>query len=228
MTTFSKTGKRLGRPPGRMTREQELAKHPFDSGSKEKVIDSLVRYATHPDEPMVSPFIAHRLETTRNLDISPNKLFEDEGHRLAAIQYLVARCEHVRLPATEADTYVAMDAFLSWSFENKIPPTIGCWALWNGVTMARMSQIERAGSEDSRSVAFGVCKEALRSFMEHAAWNSALNPLIFFHSQKALYDIVEKTQVTVVVDNNTSEPTAEEMAERVVLLTQGEDGVFRE
>jgi hypothetical protein len=211
-----------------MTREQDLAKHPHDSGSKEKIVDSLVRYATHPDDPMVSPFIAHRLECTRNLDVSPNKLFEDEGHRLAAIQWLVARGELVKPPATASDAFREIEAFFTWAYDNKIPPTIGCWALWNGVTLARMGQIEKDQSNPERAAAYGVCKEALRSFMEQAAWSSALNPLLFFHSQKAMFDIVEKTQVNVVVDDNSHEPSVEEMQERVILLTQGEDGVFRE
>jgi len=228
MTTYSKAGKRLGRPPGKISREEEKRRHPNEAGSKEKAIADLVRYVSAPDAPMVPPHLAARLAESASMAVAPSKLFEDNGHALLAVRWLAARAEHASPAKTPVETYAAFESFMAWSGDNKVPPTIGAWAVWNGVTMQRMNQIERETSDEPRSRAFAVCKEVLRTFMEQAAWNSALNPLLYFHAQKALYGIVENTQVTVRVEDNTSDLTADEYAERLVLLTQGEDGVYRE
>ena len=228
MTTLSKNGKRIGRPPGKISREENKRRHPDGPGSKEKAIADLTRYVSSPDAPMVPPHLASRLAESASMAVAPSKLFEDNGHALLAVRWLAARAEHASPPLTPSATFEVFEAFMGWCGDNRVPPTIGAWAVWNGVTMQRMNQIEQDKRDEARARAYGVCKEVLRTFMEQAAWNSALNPLLYFHAQKALYGIVENTQVTVRVEDNTSDLTPDEYAERLVLLTQGEDGVYRE
>ena len=221
MTTYSKRGKRLGRPPGKTKPE-------FAPGSKEKTVKSLTRFAENPTVPMIAPHLAAKLAATRAMGIAPTALFADDGHNANAVQWLARKAQVSKPGATPEECFDAFEAFMTWSTDNRIPPTLGAWSVWNGVTLQRLSQIERETSDDARSRAFLVCKEILRTFMEQRTWDSALNPLLFFNAMKSQYGLVEKTEVTVLVEDNTSDLTADEYNERLVLLTQGEDGVYRE
>ncbi len=197
-------------------------------GTKDKVLAQVISYVDNPDEKMVPTSLAQRLAKCKDLDIEPSKLFADGGRGVAVAQELARKAQRSEPPRFVNDVYDSMENFMEWCAEVQAPPTIGAWALWNGATMDRMGQIERDTSNPDRAKAFGICKEVLRTFMEQAAWNNTLNPLLYFHAQKALYGIVEKTEVTVRVEDNSSDISEEEYRERVGMLTleQGADGVY--
>lgn len=226
MTTLSKNGKLIGRPPGKMTREEQKRRHPNDPGTKAKAIGDLVRYAENPDKPMVPPHLAKRLAETRNMAMPPSKLFEDNGHTLNAIQYLAARAEYTKPAKTPEDVFATLEEFFTFCGTNLVAPTLGAWAVWNGVSLVRICQIEKE-PDRARAQAFTTAKECIRQFMEQRAWNNALNPLIFFNAQKSMFGIVEISQTNITIEDNTVDMTDEEYEERIVLL-QGEDGVYRE
>jgi hypothetical protein len=92
--------------------------------------------------------------------------------------------------------------------------------------MQRVWQIEREGDERARAVS--VCKEIIRQILEQSAIESEYNPLLYFNSMKSQYGLAEESKVTVATEDNSTEITEDEYRERVVTLTEGKDGVFRE
>ena len=202
-------------------------------GSKERVLDDLGRYMSNPDALMVSHGVAsNALRSTDNLNISPSKLYEDGGHKLEVIRYLARRGATMKCPRTREGMFEELEAFLEFCGVNKVPPTIGGFAVWCGITLTRFEQIVRDKRNDELAQAAGVVKEVIRNFLEISAMDSSLNPIVYFHQNKVYFGAVENQSVTVKVEDNETEITPEEYAARVELLnevidlTEGEDGVY--
>jgi hypothetical protein len=208
--------------------EEKALRHRHPAGTKERVIDDLTRYVTNPDVPMVPPGIASALATTRHMGIAPSKLYEDKGHKVNAIRYLAARCSLVRPPKTHVEVFAELESFFVWCGENEIPITLGGFCVWCGVTQTMVNKIERDTRDPERSHAFMCAKECIRVFLEMSAYDSSLNAVLWFHTNKVSFGAVENQQVTVRVEDNTSEISESEYQERVILLQQGIDGVYRE
>lgn len=218
-----------------MTSEERKARHPYAHGSKEKVLADLERYMDTPDEPMVPDHLANRLEATRNMNVSPAKMWEDGGHKANAIRYLAARAGVVRPPQRPAEVFKMLDEYFAWSTKHQVPITLGALALWFGVTQIQIGKIERNTNNPERAAAFAAAKECVRTFLEMSAFDNTLNPILWFHTHKTEFGAVENQQVTVRVEDNTTELTDDELNERMKLLEsetivmeQGEDGVYRE
>ena len=194
------------------------------SGSKARVLQDVARYLGNPDALMVSERC--HLANAEGMAIAPSKLFEDGGKRLDVIRYISKRAADVRFPLTPQDLFVSLEDFFTFCGLHEVPPTIGLFAVWNGVSVVRVNQIERDRT-DARSDTISVCKEAIRGFLELAAMDSALNPIIYFHMNKVYYGAVENQQVTHVIEDNTKELSPDEQRERVILLQQDSDGVYR-
>lgn len=207
----------------RLTDEERAAK-PV-SGSKEKVLADIGRYMENPEAPMVSHGIANNaLRTTDNMDVSPSKMYEDGGHKMRVVQYLAKRGSTAKCPRTADGMFAEIEAFLTFCGDNYVPPTIGGFAVWCGVTVNRYDQVCRNKENSELAHAAGVCKEIIRNFLEISAMDGSLNPIVYFHNNKVYYGAVENQQVTIRVDDNTQEISDEEYQERVVLMQQGQDG----
>lgn len=191
-------------------------------------MQQLTRWMDNPDEPMVPERFAKKLAQTRdNVCLSPAKVMADGGHKVNVIQYVLARCQLATPNKTAEEVYGNATRYFDFCEQNLVPPTLGIWALWNGYTLQALAQVEKDTRHPERGKAYGAVKESIRSFMEQAAWEGSVNLIQYLHSQKALFDIVEKQQVTVVVEDNTTEIDESERAERVEMLL-GSDGVYRQ
>lgn len=198
------------------------------AGSKQRVLDDVGRYVENPDALMVSHGVAsNALASTNNMNISPSKLYEDGGHKMNVVQYLAHRGSTAVMPKVKAAVFAEAEAFLAFCAENKVPPTIGGFSIWCGVTVQRLDQISRDKSNAELAQAVGVVKEIIRNFLEISAMDSSLNPIVYFHQNKVYYGAVENQSVTIRVDDNTSELSDDEYRQRIVMLTQSEDGVYR-
>lgn len=202
-------------------------------GSKARVIADIERYMERSGEPMVSHGLAGSLRGTANMDVSVAKMYEDGGHKLEVTKYLAVRGATAKFPTTVEGVYQSLEDFFTFCGMNRVPTTIGCFAVWNGVSMQRVNQIER-DKTDLRSEAISICKDSIRNFLELSAMDSSLNPIIYFHMNKVYYGAVENQSVTIRVEDNTSELGEDEFAERIKMLrgdpvdlTEGSDGVFR-
>lgn len=204
-------------------------------GSKQRVLDDLGRYIENPDALMVSHGVAsNALRSTDNMNISPSKLYEDGGHKLRVIQYLAHRGSTATCPRDREGMFAEIEQFLEFCGENKVPPTIGGFAVWCGVTLSRFEQIIRDKNNAELAQAAGIVKEIIRNFLEVSAMDSSLNPIVYFHQNKVYYGAVENQQVTVRVEDNEREITPEEYAARIELLressvvdmVEGEDGAY--
>lgn len=200
------------------------------TGTTGRALEQMQRYLDHPDEPMVPAEIAQKMEATRNMGVAPRKLFEDDGHKINVMRFLNARIGNVTPAKTPEQIYATFERFLTFCGDNAVPPTISIWAVWNGVSLTMMNKAERDITRDpERAHALSVCKEMIRSFLELAALEGTINPILWFHANKVYFGAVEtNAQVNYNVTDNTVELTEEEQRERVVQLTQGNDGVYRD
>jgi hypothetical protein len=144
-------------------------------------------------------------------------MYEDEGHKLDVVKYLARRGATAKMPRTREDLFTSLEAFFTFCGTHKVPPTVGGFAVWNGVSVQRVNQIERDRS-DARSEAISVCKDSIRNFLELCAMDSSLNPIVYFHQNKVYYGAVENQTVTLQLERNDAELTPEEQRERVALL----------
>lgn len=212
----------------KLTDAERRERKPFQPGTKEKVLADIERYLTHPDEPMVSNGLAGKLEATKGMNVSPSKMFEDGGHKLAVVRYMAARAALVEVPASREEVYEYLEEFLTFCGDNQVPPTIGGFAVWCGVTVNRINQIERDKSDPDRARAFSSAKEVIRNFLEVSAMDATINPIVYFHQNKVYYGAVENQVVTHRVDDNTSEIDEEEYQRRVIQLVKGDDGGYHQ
>ena len=200
-------------------------------GSKLKIISDIQRYLENPDVPMVSDGLVGRLASTRNMNVAPNKMYEDDGHKVDVIRFIAAKCAVSLPPATPAELHESLEAFFVFCGEQRVPPTIGLFSVWNGVTQQRYDQITRDMNDPARANAFANAKELIRSFLELAAMENDINPLIYFHQNKTMYGLVENQQVTLRVEDNARELTVEEREARMrsleaIPMVQDDDGTW--
>jgi hypothetical protein len=196
-------------------------------GAKAKVLKDVTGYITNPDDAMVSQVLAGKLDTTRYMDQTPSALFQDDGYKVDVIKYIGAKCCMSSPPKTPAALYGSLDEFLTFCVDHKVPPTIGLFSVWNGVTQQRYNQIVRDTKDEERGQAFANAKELIRGFLEMAALEGSVSALIYFHMNKTMHGFVENSEVTLTVQDNTRELSEDEQRERVLQLTQDGDGVFR-
>ena len=185
------------------------------------------RWVSEPDKPLVSNGLAGKLDSTKGMNVSPSKMFEDGGHKLAVVKYLAARSAQVEVPKTREEVFAYLEEFLTFCGDNGVPPTIGGFAIWCGVTVQRVNQIERDKSDLDRARAFSSAKEVIRNFLEVSAMDSTINPIVYFHQNKVYYGAVENQQVTVRVEDNATEIDDDEYRRRVIQLVKGDDGTYR-
>lgn len=152
-------------------------------------------------------------------------MYADGGRKVAVMSALGARAQTAKFPRSVPEVYDSLEDMLLFCFEHQLAPTLGIFAIWNGVTMQRVNQIER-NTEDERSQAIGVCKETIRAIIEQSTIEAEFNPLIYFHMMKSQFGLAEKTEVNVTHEDNSQELSSEEYNERVLQLTQNSEGVF--
>jgi len=191
------------------------------SGSRARVLADLARYMASPDAPMVSDGFARTLKETRNMNVSVNKMYEDDGYKLNVIQYLASRGAGRPFPRTPLELIDSLQDFFTFCGLHKVPPTISCFSVWNGVSVPYVNQIEQDKS-DPRSSIISACKEAIRGFLELSAMDGSLNFTIYLHQNKVYYGAVENQSVTFKVEDNTSDLTPDEYKERVLMLQSDE------
>lgn len=199
------------------------------SGTQEKVLAELQRYVDEPDKPMIPIAIANKLAATQNKGIAPSKMFEDGGHKVDVIRYLAARGFSAVFPSTAEGVIGELDEYLQFMTENKVPPTIGGFAIWCGITLVRFDQIARDQDASNREVAKAArfARECIRQFLEIAALEGTVNALIFFHSQKVYYGYTEQVNVNINTENNVSDISDDEYLNRRKMLSLDSDGVYR-
>jgi hypothetical protein len=161
------------------------------------------------------------------MDLSPSKMYEDKGHKLNAVALLAARSMVAKMPRTRDGLILSLGDFFQFCGDNKLPPTIGGFAVWNGVSVQRVNQVERDKSNAEMSEAVTICKDSIRNFLELCAMDNSLNPIIYFHQNKVYYGAVENQVIQLRTEDNQVDLTDDEYQERVILLTEGEDGVYR-
>ena len=201
---------------------QESEKPSVTPGSKGKALADLRTYMKNPDKPMVPRGTSiNSLASTDNMNIAPSKLYEDGGHKLNWLKALAERGTISRLSDTREGILTSCEEYLTFCGDNKIPPTIAAFALWNGISLSRLNQIERGENQDV-SDAIAYCKDVIRTFLELSAMDSTLNPIIYFHQQKVYYGAVENQQVNVHIESNSSDLTPDEYRARTQLLLNEE------
>jgi hypothetical protein len=197
-------------------------------GTKEKVVADLTRYVETPDAPMIPHGIAAALAETRNMDTAPSQMFRDKGHKVNAIRYMASRAGLVHPPKEPTEIFQMLEDFFVFCSDNHVPITLGGFALWCGVTQTMIGKIERDTRRPERAEAFAKAKECIRTFLEMTAYEGDLNAILWFHANKVSFGAVENQGVIVQVEDNTHEISESEYRERVILLTQGEDGTYHE
>lgn len=200
------------------------------SGSKESALALVKRSIERPDKPIVDPKLAAQLaKTTQGLGLSPSKLYEDKGHKVHAVRYLAARAAVTRPPIFPAHVFRFLEDYFVWCAEHQVPITLGGFALWCGVTQQAIGKIERDTRDPARAEAYGKAKECIRVYLEMAAFDNLLNPVIWFHTHGADFGVVQNQQVTIRVEDNRQELTPDEFNERkaqVLELRENVDGSF--
>ena len=199
------------------------------AGTQAKALNDLSRYLAHPDSLMVSHGVAsNQLSSTDNMNITPNKLFEDGGHNLDVVRFIAQRGREMTMPKTVSELMDSVELYFEFCSEYKVPVTIGLLACWNGVSLARLNQIER-NVEDERSPVITYCKELVRGFLEISAMSGQINPILYFHQNKVYFGAIEvNAQVNVGIDDNSLELTKEEAATRIQeLIYDDTDNVYK-
>jgi hypothetical protein len=194
--------------------------------TKDTIARDYQRYQDSPEALMVPHGLAGKLPHTRNMNTAPQKMFEDDGHKISVSQYLLARASVTKAPRTAEETWARMEEFLEFCSDWAVPPTISGFSLWNGITLARFDHIGRDKDKPERAEAINLCKEMIRHFLEMSALDSTLNPILFFHMHKVFFGAVEQQSVKVEVVDNSREVSPEEMQARVISLVEGDDGVW--
>ena len=197
------------------------------AGSKGRVIADYTKYAANPDKMMVSHGVAsNQLPATNNMNISPSKLYEDGGKKLESVQFLAQRGVSAVMPRDRVGLLKSLSEFFEFCGINTLPPTLGGFAVWNGITITRLNQLERDTTNSELSSAIGLCKECIRNFIEISAMDSSLNPIVYFHHNKVYYGAVENAGLTVKIEDNRQELTDEEYQSRIIELQKNENGVY--
>lgn len=197
-----------------------------DKNKIDGVAAAYQKFQDSPKELIVPRGIAGRLPTTRNMDIAPQEIFRDGGHKISVSQYLIAHASATRPPKTEEEVWQRMEAFMEFCREWKVPPTLSGFSIWNGMSIVDFGIMVRNTNHPERSAALALCKEIIRNFLEMAAFDNTLNPIVFFHEHKVFFGAVEQQSVTVEVHDNSREITPDELQARVISLVEGPDGAW--
>jgi hypothetical protein len=193
-------------------------KETANDGTQEKVLAQV-------QHSLDNPFARFPVKVDPSQKLTPMKMYEDGGRKVAILATLGQRAATQRFPKTAEGVFTSLEDMLRFCMEYQLAPTLGIFAIWNGVTMQRVWQIENGDDERARAVS--VCKETIRSIIEQSAIEGTFNPLLFFNAMKSQYGLAENVTVTHRTEDNAREITEDEYNERVIQLTQGEDGVYR-
>ena len=154
-----------------------------------------------------------------------NKMFEDNGRKIDVVALMAHKAEMTRFPETPEALFESFDKLLAFCKEYHVAPTQGIFALWNGVTMQRVWQIEN-DKTDPRSPVVGICKETIRQFIEQSALEGTVNPILYFNQMKSQFSLPENQQVTIRVDDNSRELDEDEFNRRALQLIENDDGSY--
>jgi hypothetical protein len=196
------------------------SKETRQAGTKADVLAKVDHVLTHPNAKL-----AVKIDPSQT--VAQSRVFADGGRRAAVMAYLTRRSQEATFPRTAEEVYDSLEELFVFCTEYKLAPTLGIFAIWNGVTMQWVWRVETE-HDDERAHAVSVCKEIIRSFLEQTAIEGDYNPLLYFNAMKSQYGLAESVAVTVRHEDNTSEITPDEYRERVTQLTKGSDGVYRE
>jgi hypothetical protein len=175
-----------------------MAKKKRQAGTKDAVIEQLVRYASGDVTEPVIPGRGGNLDASKPLAaVSVAQMYEDGGLRLAAVRAIAQRSGRVSFPKSPEALRDETDKYLEFCAQSFLPPTIGGLALWCGVSLARLEQIGRDSRNPDMAEAVQKAKETVRCFLETSAMAGAINPVIYFHQNKCYYGAVENLHINV-------------------------------
>jgi hypothetical protein len=153
-------------------------------------------------------------------------MYADGGYTVKVAAYLARRAQVTAFPATPEAVYDALEEMLGFCVQTEFAPTLGVFALWCGVSIPRLWQVENDTS-DPRNRAITVAKEVIRTVIEQSAIDGSFNPLLYFNQMKSQFGLAENQTVTIRTDDNTQELDEDEYQQRVELV-QRADGTYGE
>ena len=198
-----------------------------DCGTRARVIADIMRYAENGDKPMVDHTLVKNMNLIGgdNMSIAPSRMYEDKGLKLEVARYLALRGTKNPFPKTAEGVLESLQEYFTFCGMYCVPVIVSGFAVWNGVSVQHVNSIENTKG-DPRAKAISTCKDAIRSFLEMCAMDNTVNPQIYLHQNKVYFGAIEKSEVTVRVDDNSREITDDEYNERIAML-QDSDGVWK-
>lgn len=151
--------------------------------------------------------------------LSTSKMYDDEGRRMMFVGEILSRClGYKNTPEWSAeDAALLCVRYFEDLVECKMPPTLSGLAMYMGWTLKQFDY--RLNREDSLGEVLGKAKEAVRLSIEQAAVDGAVNPLIYFHQQKAYHGVIERNEL--IVTPIRLDPTESEAEQIIDVLPDG-------
>lgn len=190
------------------------------AGTQERTLNDLKRVLDNPDKPIIPKCSANKIAKLPPLrDTTPRQMYADGGQKIDVLTYLTRRGKEVSPPNGREEVLQYLEEYMQFCGEQKIPPTLGLFAVWCGFTLQAMYNREINNKKPEEAATWTFAKEVIRGFVETAAMQNEVNPVIYFHQMKTQYGFVENKQVTVKVEDNRRELTESERQDRIAMLT---------
>lgn len=170
-------------------------------GTAAKEILRAIEYVQNADAPKVPPVNGLVGTNPGALPVPVSKIYADGGARVAAILDIAKRGQHRTWSKTVDGVWQDLEDYLQYCTVHQIPPTIGLFAAFCGISYTRLDQIARdkARNPEMAETVLRV-KEVLRGILETAAIDGAVNPIVFFHANKVYFGAVETPTVHIHAD----------------------------
>jgi hypothetical protein len=127
-------------------------------------------------------------------DLKKSKTMQDGGKRLLFTDNILKLGRMRPKPQARGEFFARLDEFFGICAHEKLTPIFPLFCVWCG-----MGVDEATPYAKSKGLAneFGVCKDTIRGYLELAALDNTLSPLIYFHQQKVYFGAVETSRVEV-------------------------------
>lgn len=171
----------------------------------ERVERTVENAIDNPDKPLVWAGLGMPRSVLDK--VTPSKMYEDGGLKLAVTSEICARGMNVDFPTSKRMVFAYYTEFIEYCMEYRMPPTMSLFSMWCGTTVDGYNKYMKQAAGSDLGDALAECKESLRAFIEVSAMQGEVDKLIYFHQQKGYYDVVEKVEVKHDIDIQTEEMT---------------------
>lgn len=189
-------------------------------GTQKRILEDAKRVLENPDKAIVPKCSANKMsKVAMPADTTPRQLYADGGQKIDILNWLTVRGKTQTPPRGKEQVLQYLEEYMTFCGEQQIPPTIGLFAVWCGFGLQAMYQREHNLKYPEEAATWTFAKEVIRGFVEIAAMQNEINPIVYFHQMKTQYGFKENSEVTVKVEDNRRELSETERAERVAMLT---------